>query len=92
MTSETALVDGMSAARAIGIDEIGKRADTGEIVIRVDKRYYRPTEVDELLGDSSKAREELGWIPKIKLEELVSEMIEEDIKLALKEKTTRDIN
>ena len=48
-----------------GIDEIGRRADTGEIVIRVDKRYYRPTEVDELLGDSSKAREELGWIPKI---------------------------
>ena len=75
-----------------GIDEIGRRADTGEIVIRVDKRYYRPTEVDELLGDSSKAREELGWIPKIKLEELVSEMIKEDIKLALKEKTTREIN
>ena len=75
-----------------GIDEIGRRADTGEIVIRVDERYYRPTEVDELLGDSSKAREELGWIPKINLEELVSEMIEEDIKLALKEKTTRDIN
>ena len=75
-----------------GIDEIGRRADSGEIVIRVDKRYYRPTEVDELLGDSSKARKELGWVPKIKLEELVSEMIEEDRKLALKEKTNQNLN
>ncbi len=51
-----------------GIDEIGRRADSGEIVIRVDKRYYRPTEVDELLGESTKAKKELGWVPKIKLE------------------------
>jgi GDPmannose 4,6-dehydratase len=75
-----------------GVDEIGRRADSGEIVIRVDKRYYRPTEVDELLGDSTKARKELGWVPKIKLEELVSEMIEEDRKLALKEKTNQNLN
>tara|TARA_Y100000991_G_C21940004_1_gene334837 strand:+ start:124 stop:1254 length:1131 start_codon:yes stop_codon:yes gene_type:complete len=75
-----------------GIDEIGRRSDSGEIVIRVDKRYYRPTEVDELLGDARKAREELGWFPKIKLEELVSEMIEEDRKLALKEKTNQSLN
>ena len=73
-------------------NEVGIREETGEIVIRVDKRYYRPTEVDELLGDSSKAREELGWLPKIKLEELVSEMVEEDKKLALKEKTNRNLN
>ena len=63
-----------------GKDEIGKRADTGEIVIRIDPRYFRPTEVDELLGDSSKARKKLKWEPKISIAELISEMIEEDSK------------
>ncbi len=68
-----------------GINEIGRRADTGEIVIRVDPRYFRPTEVDELLGDSSKAKNELNWEPKISLEELISEMIEEDSEQSKKE-------
>ena len=68
-----------------GINEIGRRADTGEIVIRVDPRYFRPTEVDELLGDSSKAKNELNWEPKISLEELISEMIEEDSEQSRKE-------
>ena len=68
-----------------GINEIGKRADTGEVVIRIDKRYYRPTEVDELLGDSSKAKSVLGWEPQISLEEMIKEMIIEDTKLAKEE-------
>ena len=68
-----------------GVNEIGRRSDTNEIVIRVDPRYFRPTEVDELVGDSTKARLKLGWSPKISLEELVEEMINEDIKLAQKE-------
>ena len=68
-----------------GIEEIGRRADTGEIVIRVDPRYFRPTEVDELLGDSSKARKKLNWESKISIEELISEMIEADSKEAQKE-------
>ena len=68
-----------------GINEVGRRADTEEIVIRIDPRYFRPTEVDELLGDSSKAREKLGWAPKITLEELISEMVENDLKEANKE-------
>tara|TARA_A100001011_G_scaffold385778_1_gene460383 strand:+ start:216 stop:1331 length:1116 start_codon:yes stop_codon:yes gene_type:complete len=68
-----------------GIDEVGKRADTGQIVIRVDHRYFRPTEVDELLGDSTKAREKLNWEPKISIEELISEMIDEDSKESKKE-------
>ena len=50
-----------------GINERGIRYETGEIVVKVDQRYFRPTEVDQLLGDSSKAREKLGWSPKIKL-------------------------
>ena len=69
-----------------GLNEIGRRADSGKVVIKIDERYYRPTEVDELLGDATKARDELGWIPKISLEELISEMIKEDKKLALKNK------
>tara|TARA_A100001035_G_scaffold279839_1_gene282584 strand:+ start:859 stop:1974 length:1116 start_codon:yes stop_codon:yes gene_type:complete len=68
-----------------GINEIGRRADTGEIVIRIDSRYFRPTEVDELLGDSSKAKNELNWEPKISLDELISEMIEEDSEQSKKE-------
>ena len=66
-----------------GLNELGRRCDTKKVVVRVDKRYFRPTEVDSLLGDSSKAREKLGWNPKITLEELVSEMIENDEKIAL---------
>ena len=68
-----------------GLDEVGKRADTNEIVIRIDQRYFRPTEVNELLGDSSKARKMLNWEPKITIEELISEMINEDFKEAKKE-------
>ncbi len=67
------------------LDEVGRRADTNEIVIRIDPRYFRPTEVNELLGDSSKARKKLNWEPKITIEELISEMINEDFKEAKKE-------
>ncbi|MDC3047473.1 GDP-mannose 4,6-dehydratase [Prochlorococcus sp. AH-736-A21] len=68
-----------------GINEIGKRADTGEIVVRVDPVYFRPTEVDELKGDSTKAFKKLGWAPKTTLEELIIEMLAEDKKEVLKE-------
>ena len=67
------------------INEIGKRADNGKIVIKVDPRYFRPTEVQTLLGDSSKARDILGWSSKITVEELVSEMVANDKKDAEKE-------
>ena len=68
-----------------GIDEIGKRADTQEVVVRIDPRYFRPTEVEQLQGDSSKARKELNWKNKISLEVLISEMIKEDSNEAKKE-------
>ena len=67
-----------------GIDEVGRRADTNEVVIKIDKRYFRPTEVNELLGDSTKAKEKLNWEPKISLSQLITEMIEEDLKEAKK--------
>ena len=68
-----------------GINEIGKREDTGDIVIRIDSRYYRPTEVEQLLGDASKAKEKLGWEPKITLEEMIKEMIIHDKQIVQKE-------
>ena len=69
----------------VGDKEIGRRGDTNEIIIRVDPRYYRPTEVDQLLGDSQKAKNKLGWTPKITLEELIDEMLDFDTKEAEKE-------
>lgn len=54
----------------------------GDVLVHVDPRYYRPTEVDTLLGDASKARECLGWTPSISFEELIAEMVESDLKLA----------
>ena len=68
-----------------GLNEIGRRADNNEIVVKIDKRYFRPTEVDELVGDSDKAYKKLGWEPKTTLEELVEEMINEDLNIAYKE-------
>ena len=58
-----------------GVDEIGKDAKTGDVLVEIDPRYFRPTEVDLLIGDPSKAKEKLGWEAKIGLEELVSEMV-----------------
>ena len=68
-----------------GLNEVGRRADNDEIVIRIDPRYFRPTEVDHLQGDSSKAFAELGWEPKTSLEKLIEEMISNDMKEAKKE-------
>jgi GDPmannose 4,6-dehydratase len=50
----------------------------GDVIVKVDPRYYRPTEVETLLGDPSRARDKLGWTPKTSLQELVKEMIEAD--------------
>ncbi len=72
-----------------GINEIGRRADTNQIVIRIDKRYFRPTEVESLLGDATKAKNILNWTPQITLEDLVSEMIENDSNEAKKESYLR---
>jgi GDPmannose 4,6-dehydratase len=65
-----------------GIDEKGYDSETGNLLVAVDLRYFRPTEVDTLLGDSSKARVKLGWKPKITFEEMVHEMMEGDLNIA----------
>ncbi|MES2935160.1 MAG: GDP-mannose 4,6-dehydratase [Pseudomonadota bacterium] len=64
-----------------GVDETGTD-DKGKVIVKVDPRYFRPTEVETLLGDPTKAKEKLGWVPKISFEELVSEMVREDLKSA----------
>jgi len=62
-----------------GSDEVGKNKETGEILVRIDPKYYRPAEVDLLLGDSTKARRELGWYPEVDLDGLVKEMMDADL-------------
>ena len=73
-----------------GINEKGIDKATGKTLIEVDPRYFRPAEVDLLLGDSSKARRELGWKPEYELKDLVREMVASDLELAKKEKTLKD--
>ena len=58
------------------------RPQSSRAIVRVDPRYFRPTEVETLLGDATKAKNKLGWTPKISFSELVSEMVREDLKSA----------
>lgn len=67
-----------------GLEETGKRS-TGEVVVRIDPRYFRPAEVETMLGDPTKAKEKLGWTPTTTLEELVAEMVATDKGEAKKE-------
>ena len=77
-----ALEIGMSISWAgNGVDEKGFDAN-GRCIVAVDPRYFRPTEVETLLGDATKAKQKLGWTPKISFKELVSEMMREDLKAA----------
>jgi GDPmannose 4,6-dehydratase len=68
--------------RGRGGDEIGIDTVTGRHIVRVDSRYFRPTEVETLLGDASKAREKLGWTAKVSFTDLVAEMVAADLRLA----------
>ena len=68
--------------RGDGIDEVGIDANTGRAVVHVDPRYFRPTEVETLLGDPSKAREKLGWSAEVSFNDLVSEMVAADLEEA----------
>ena len=61
-----------------GVDEIGYDKNTGKELVFVSEKYFRPAEVEELLGDASKARKELCWVPKIGFKELVKKMVESD--------------
>jgi GDPmannose 4,6-dehydratase len=65
-----------------GADEIGIDRNTGKQIIAVEPRYFRPTEVETLLGDPTKVKKQLGWEPKIGCEELIKEMISSDLAAA----------
>lgn len=73
-----------------GVDEKGLDAKTGQVLIEIDPRYFRPTEVEFLLGDASKAKKLLGWEPKIKFAELVKEMVEFDLSLVREESSRKN--
>jgi len=83
-----------------GLDEVGviraikndftAHLKIGDIIVRVDKRYFRPAEVESLLGDPSKAKLKLGWSPSITAKEMCAEMIDEDLKIAKKNKLLKD--
>jgi GDPmannose 4,6-dehydratase len=72
---ETATVLSVIGNRAPGVK-------TGDVILRIDKRYYRPTEVESLLGDPSKAKNRLGWEPEVSAKQMCEEMIESDLKIA----------
>lgn len=87
------------AAREIGIqvlwegdgeDEKGYDTENGKCIVAVDPRYYRPTEVDSLLGDPTKAKQKLGWAPTISFPDLVSEMMREDMKKAKRDELVKE--
>ncbi len=73
--NETAVVQKVDGDKAPGVKP-------GDVIVRVDPRYFRPAEVETLLGDPTKAKAELGWIPQITLQEMVKEMVENDLALA----------
>jgi len=66
--------------RGTGQDELGVDMASGDVLVRVDRRYFRPTDVQSLLGDASKARKELGWRPTITFVDLVAEMVQADLR------------
>jgi GDPmannose 4,6-dehydratase len=72
-----------------GVDEKGYDNATGKCIVQVDPRYFRPTEVETLLGDPSKAKQKLGWTPKITFHELVAEMVREDLKSAKRDELVK---
>ena len=68
-----------------GLDEKGLNEDTGRVIVAVDPRYFRPTEVQDLLGDAAKARQKLGWKPRTTFQELVADMVKADLNEAHKD-------
>ena len=79
------LAGGRCNGTAKELAEVGRRGDTGAVVVKIDPRYFRPAEVETLLGDPSKAKDKLGWTPTTTLEELVAEMVATDVEEAKKE-------
>ena len=78
--------------RGKGVDEVGIDATTGDELVAIDPKYFRPTEVDLLLGDATKARERLGWTHTTPFRDMVAEMVREDLKLIARNQDRKDIH
>jgi GDPmannose 4,6-dehydratase len=78
------------AWKGTGAAEQGFDAATGKVLVEIDPRYFRPTEVESLIGDASKAREKLGWQHKVSFAQLVEEMVDADLKVVRNEHARRD--
>jgi GDPmannose 4,6-dehydratase len=82
-------VDIQIAWKGAGVDEIGFDTKTGETLVMIDPQYFRPAEVEQLLGDPSKARSVLGWKHTVTFPELVKEMVDSDLKVIPRERDRR---
>lgn len=89
-TATVVAVDADKAALAARGKALTIRVKEGDTIVRVDPRYFRPTEVETLLGDPAKAREKLGWKPRTTFEEMVQEMARHDLELALRDAVVED--
>lgn len=87
---DTVRKDESKDMRQVNTSRITDNVSPGDIIIRIDPRYFRPTEVESLLGDASKAKEKLGWVPRTSFEELVKEMMEHDLNEAKRDKLCND--
>jgi GDPmannose 4,6-dehydratase len=83
-------VDERGIVEKIPEDGAGNGMKVGDVIVRVDSRYFRPTEVETLLGDPSKAKEELGWVPKTSFGDLVAEMMRFDLEEARRDELCRN--
>lgn len=77
-------------AHNVGTCSFNNLPKAGDVIVEVDPRYFRPTEVETLLGDPARAKQELGWEPKISFEEMVKEMVREDLSIAAKDKVCKE--
>ena len=83
-------VDEVGIVERVPAGKLGCKMNVGDIIVRVDPRYFRPTEVETLLGDPSKAREQLGWVPKTSFGELVAEMMRYDLEDARRDELCKN--
>ena len=88
--NETGIVSAINNSRLEELELSGCKLKVGDVVVAVDPHYYRPTEVDLLIGDPTKAHEKLGWIPKYDLPALVKDMMKSDLKLMKRQKFLKD--
>jgi len=86
-TDDTGVIESLTDVESLANEETPPVDST---IVRVDPRYFRPTEVDTLLGDATKAREDLGWEPRVSFDELVGEMVAEDLKLAQRDRLVKN--